>query len=377
MLALAPLLVTLALAQPTTQPTTAPAETPLEAARREEREDIAASTTRPGVTPGEPARVGDLIHGTIRNGFLVISTRLPADRANVVRPVAGVEGAVVRVRVGRPRPPGVAPAPVAPPGGAAEPTPMIDLQLRRPGGTEPGDVLTQTELTANADEGTLNIVRQHAGLDERASERVTLLQFPPAGDEQETPVTLRVDRDDPDAAGGGAKTYVTAVSFLELARTEPTLFQQYVRPMLADLGLESVLDDQVRAEATQIYLDRLAADEATLGRVESLLPKLDAESYEERNAAQEALARLGQPGATVLSKYEGTRLSPEQKSRVAAVLAAYRPLAPEQAAARRDDAAFLRDVLRLDGQPQDAILRGLAQTRLDELSSDKPWHDVP
>ena len=370
MMAIIPLIVTMALAQPA--PTTAPADAALAAARREERDDLAAATTRPGVRLGEPARLEDLVQATVRNGFLVVTTPLPADGKMTVRPVVGPGGGFVWLAVGLPN--GLPNGPAQPAAGAADadggagPTPFVNLSYRRAGGPDADDVVTYCEFTANREEGQLDMVRNRAGVDERRSERVTLLQFPPTGDVALAPVRLFVDVDDADRPERNVKRSATAENLADLSRREPELFDEFVRPMLADFGFAAVLDGRTRAEATQAFFDELPRpDAATTANVSALLKQLDAPDYAARNAAQERLEAMGVPAALALAAVPRPSLSPEQASRVASVLSAYRPLPPEQAAALRDEPAFLRNVLKLDGQPQDAALRDLAQRRLDAL----------
>ena len=362
------LLMSLALAPPASAPAAeTPLETPLEAALRETRQSIQQEDAAVGLSPAGPAALSELFRGELQDGFLIVETSLPPDRRRTVRPLAGDADASAVITIGAPGPGGRAAAVAAANGPATRPfaAEPISLIVRRAGGPSPGDFVTYTHLDANLLDGQVVLARDRESL--ARTENVHLNQLRVGADADEPAVSLQINRSYSQEPAKSSNVRVEAESLADLRRREPALFEEFVRPMLAEVGLSSAFDGEVRAAATQLFLDKLAVDAATTRRVEELVPQLDADGYAERAAAQAALESLGRPGATALLKFESAALSPEQASRVAAALSPYRPLSAEQAEQRGEDAGFLRNVAKLDGGPDDAALRDLAAARLGEL----------
>ena len=97
-----------------------------------------------------------------------------------------------------------------------------------------------------------------------------------------------------------------------------------------------------------------------LEKVNALVTKLDAESYEDRRTALAGLREIGQPAAVILMCADRAAMSPEKQGSVDEFLAPYVQLTADEATAMRDDPAFLLDVLASD----DVELRKLAWARL-------------
>jgi hypothetical protein len=137
--------------------------------------------------------------------------------------------------------------------------------------------------------------------------------------------------------------------------------EAYLLPALAAVGQQSLLAADPRV-AYQVFADALPVDPAVQQKVQSILPRLGAHDFEQRQQATADLRDLGTPGALALLRLDRAGLNPEQLSRIDDVLAGYQTLTPAQVRARRDDVAFLLDCLMLD----EPALRRLAKDRLDQ-----------
>jgi hypothetical protein len=100
-----------------------------------------------------------------------------------------------------------------------------------------------------------------------------------------------------------------------------------------------------------------------VARVQSLLKKLDAENFQDREAASKALAALDQPAALALRRMDRAGWSEEQVGRVDAFLAKYKPTNDVDAKRLRRDRDFLLDCLFSD----DAQIRQLAFNELQQV----------
>src|SRR5205814_1195106 len=91
--------------------------------------------------------------------------------------------------------------------------------------------------------------------------------------------------------------------------------------------------------------------------------RLDAEDFRARDAAFAGLQRLGGPAALVLLRHDAGagKLTAEQRAKVAAFLADYRPLTDAEAADRRRDPDFLLTCIQYS---TDATIRRAAADAL-------------
>jgi hypothetical protein len=156
----------------------------------------------------------------------------------------------------------------------------------------------------------------------------------------------------------------TANTFDDLCIKYADDVNRYLRPVLRDFKQES----SVFAPNTQLAWQALGADyiiePAMLERVSKLVTKLDADSYEERQAAIEGLRQIGEPAALILMRADRSAMSPEKQSGVDEFLAPFVQLTSDEAEAMRDDPTFLLDVLASD----DVELRKLAWERLKAVT---------
>lgn len=359
----------LAQQQPATQPAPPPVnqrpapdeddESP-EAQRRETLEEIAELKSKlPVVAPG---KLSDLLSARITEGFLLIELKQAPEQWPFLLPLEGQANAVARVTiVQRPRALSEQDSP---------PTVRFSITLDRAG--EPGskEVLTKVELTVGGLLGQLNMTMNRVWTD-GTSINITLIQLL-AGAEDQPGMRLLISRTtNPQEPDLYAK--IEAETFVELAHNEPELFEEYVRPMLVELGISSVLDTNIRDVAMQAFLRDLPIDDATRAAVDKLLVQLDAADFAQREAAQAELLKLGRPAATALANLlEGEELSPEQITRARTVMLAFEKVDPRHVEEKLQDPAFLRTIAQLQGEPDDEALARLAQQRLEKLGATGP-----
>lgn len=355
--------------QPATQPASPPAnqrpaadeddESP-EAQRQDTLEEIAELKSKlPVVAPG---KLSDLLSARITEGFLLIELKQAPEEWPFLLPLEGQANAVARVTiVQRPR---------ALPEQDSPPTVRFSITLDRAGAPDSKEVLTKVELTVGGLLGQLNMTMNRVWTD-GTSINITLIQLLASAEDQPG-MRLHISRTtDPQEPDLYAK--IEAETFVELAHNEPELFEEYVRPMLVELGISSVLDTNIRDVAMQAFLGDLPVDDATRAAVDKLLVQLDAADFAQREAAQAQLQKLGRPAATALANLlKGKALSPEQTTRARSVLLGFEKVDPRHVEAKLQDPQFLRTIAQLKGGPDDEALASLAQQRLEKLDANEP-----
>jgi hypothetical protein len=140
----------------------------------------------------------------------------------------------------------------------------------------------------------------------------------------------------------------------------------YLRPVFRTLRQEQIVfrpDDHWAYQALQQFFP---ADTTLPPELESVVKRLDADSFADRQAALRRLHELGDTAATDLMRHPLTNLTPEQKARVDSFLAPFHPLSEDQANALRGDKDFL-----LDCQfSSDALLRRVAAEQLQRIGGE-------
>jgi hypothetical protein len=139
---------------------------------------------------------------------------------------------------------------------------------------------------------------------------------------------------------------------------------QYLRPILRDFKQEAALFGVKPQVAWQVLGSDSAPDAALAQRVNKIVKQLDADSFRDRQAALAELKQIGQPAATILSRMDRARLSPQQSSAIESFLVEFAPLASDEMRGLSDDKGFLLDVLYND----DPALRRLALEHLSRLA---------
>jgi hypothetical protein len=157
----------------------------------------------------------------------------------------------------------------------------------------------------------------------------------------------------------------SAPSFVELLRRFPHDAAQHLGPVFRDFGQESTVFGADGRVAWQVLSSRMPRDRSLLPQVQALVAQLDAGDYRVREAALARLREIGGPAALVLSDMPRKKFSPEQNRSIEAMLADYRPLSDEVAAARLSDPEFLLSCLAYS---DDSAVRAAAAGRLAELT---------
>ena len=157
----------------------------------------------------------------------------------------------------------------------------------------------------------------------------------------------------------------TAPSFVELLRRHPHEAAEHLAPVFRAFRQEAeVLGADTRV-AWQVLSARLPRDPAVAREVEALVARLDADGYQEREAATRRLRELGGPATLVLSDLPRARYSAEQISRIDAALAAFRPLSEQAAAERLKDVEFLLGCIAYSDDPK---IRAGAAREIEHLT---------
>jgi hypothetical protein len=134
---------------------------------------------------------------------------------------------------------------------------------------------------------------------------------------------------------------ISAGNFAELLRKDPARAERHLAPMFRQFGQDVALfriDAQI---GWQLFPDAAEVDPKTESRVLNLLAKLNVGDYRERELATAELEVLGGPAAQVLSEADRSALTPEQNTRVNAILSRYEQLDESEVARLVDDPAFL------------------------------------
>lgn len=152
-------------------------------------------------------------------------------------------------------------------------------------------------------------------------------------------------------AGGAGRPPVNvgvmAGDFAALLRLHPAAVNEHLRPLMRELGQESVFAPGARV-AWQVFAEHWPTDEALKRKVEAILPDLDAADRVAREGAGERVARLGPDAALVLMQLDRRALSAEQNSRIDALIRKHAPLSRSAAVKLRKDVRFLLDCLNSD-----------------------------
>ena len=97
--------------------------------------------------------------------------------------------------------------------------------------------------------------------------------------------------------------------------------------------------------------------------MQALIKKLDAENFQDREAASKALEALGQPAALAVRRMDRSGFTEEQIGRIDAFLAHFKPTNDVDAKRLRKDRDFLLDCLFSD----DEQIRRLAHAELEKV----------
>jgi hypothetical protein len=153
-----------------------------------------------------------------------------------------------------------------------------------------------------------------------------------------------------------------AQTLLALKQDHPNEVRQFLEPVLRRLTGKNLL----RPGAADLYsvFSDIPADAKITKEVMDLLPALDADAIEKRQAASVDLAKLGGGGVLAVLRMDMTPLSEEQKARCRAFVNAYRRSGVDDDADHlRHDPFFLLDAMEDD----DAAVRTEARNQLQNV----------
>jgi hypothetical protein len=169
----------------------------------------------------------------------------------------------------------------------------------------------------------------------------------------------------------GMHPALSAPSLLALKDAHGEEVRKYVQPLLKRLSGK----DPLAAGAMELYsvLTDIPADAKVTQAVKDLLPLLDADAFEKRQAASAELAKLGRPGVLAVLRLDMTVLTEEQKARCRAFANTYRQgNADEDWEQKRQDPYFLLDAMEDD----DAVVRAAAKGQLQRVMGHEVSFDV-
>ena len=157
----------------------------------------------------------------------------------------------------------------------------------------------------------------------------------------------------------------SAPTFAELLRRFPHETAEHLGPVFREFKQEAAVFGADARVAWQVLADRMPRDPELVPTVTTLVARLDANDYRDRESAAKALRDLGGPAVLVLGDLPRERYSAEQNSRIDTLLAAYRPLSQEVATERLNDPEFLLSCLAYSDDP---TIRAGAAARIGELT---------
>lgn len=193
---------------------------------------------------------------------------------------------------------------------------------------------------------------------------ITLIQSRMFADENDDPVRLTVKIVDDRQADPLVNLVLSGESFAQLRRDHPQTLRKYFLPILTDLHASGLMRTSDAPTAWQVLANEVSVDPELRQRVDGLIARLSSPDFANRTAAGEELAGLGAIAGVVLGRMDLSKLSPDARATVDAVVRAHAPLSEKRVAELRKDMTFLCDSLYLD----DPILRKAALTRIGDLT---------
>jgi hypothetical protein len=306
-----------------------------EAKAKEQLQTLAEVATLPIINADRPS---DVIMIGIRDKDLVVSTKLPATDQAVVR-APGLPG-LTRVSIRR-----TVIDPNVPP--------VETFNLENVDYSVPGVVSVHTSVAQSP--GKLTINQDYDRMDDQVHS-VQLIQSTGPLDENEHRIMLYVQITAPPEIN----KKLPAESIEDLRRQYPGETSKYLDPIFRQLRMNGFLSRVDPRLAWQVFADAYQPPAKLQSDLRTLVGKLDAESFQDREAASRELEKLGQPAALALMNFDRKGLTEEQRGRIDAFVAKFRPVSAEQAEVYRRDPDFLLDCLFAEDE-------GVRERALDQL----------
>jgi hypothetical protein len=146
----------------------------------------------------------------------------------------------------------------------------------------------------------------------------------------------------------------TEPDFTALRRNHGREVDEHLRPMMRELKLESLFTVDPMT-AWQVFNDEWKGSAGVNDQIKAILPKLDADNYQQRQSAQQALVKLGPEAALMIYRMDRKGLSDEQNQQLDALLSRYAFLSREEAQRLSSDVDFLLDCMYSDNPEVRAI----------------------
>jgi hypothetical protein len=252
--------------------------------------------------------------------------------------------------------PGLTRVTVAPAGDTND-APLHHFRLENIDYTVPNMVSLNTGVV-QAVPGRLDLTQDYNQLEDEVYS-VHLIQNLVELVEGEPRVTLHVQVTTPP----GVRLQLAADNIVELRRKYPAEVAKYLDPIFRTLSQDGLLAKVDPKLAWQVFGDDYKPSAELTANVQALVKKLDAESYQDREAASKALEALGQPAALAVKRMDRQSLTEEQVGRIDAFLAHFKPTNDVDAKRLRSDRDFLLDCLFAD----DDQIRRLAHAELEKV----------
>lgn len=165
-------------------------------------------------------------------------------------------------------------------------------------------------------------------------------------------------------AEGDDKMMLSAESFAAFIRRYPKETAQYIRPMIETFGRQARLFAVEDSLAFGVFPEAFGSDVGKRKEVQALVGQLGADDYQQRQAAQQKLEKMGVGGAAMLETMDRSKLSAEQATRVDGIIARVKPRFETSPARLREDVGFLLDCLL----SENALLRKAALAQLKSVT---------
>lgn len=308
-----------------------------------------AEEPEPNMPVIDAKSIKSVVKLSVEDKMLRLSTDLPATPEPTIVRIPNFPGRTVAVVRG---------PEAAPPG---DPTPPATISIRHEmPSPSPNQATIYTMSSIGYDHLALSVDSEDP-VSMRSVQYIQMTVSPDNPDPNEKPVKLYVSVHDKVNSTKPVDLKLMADNVIDLRRKYPRETAEYLQPLLATLGQESVPFAVDRRTAWQVLAKHWQVDPKVDEQVQKLVKQLDAEEYAARETASEQLDKLGESAVLSILRMSREKMTSEQNSRLDAFLAPYRPLSDEEARRLTKDVPFLIDCLYSDPAIRDTALRQLRE----------------